>query len=268
MSQLTDLEALNLLIATADKVTSARLDYLQQTLGLNKLFLSEEFNQLKQGLRYLRDSGGIQSIQEGENITIDNTDPLNPVINASGEINPQDYDLSEFLNASADPFVRKNSLKNRILHFPLTATITGSTSWYTLRSEAGTVYNPLLIASGYNNVSNVITEPRVCKHRIPYNCAIKNIRWIYSTLTTPFVVRLIYFKHNSGSVSSSYDNYIVAEHTFPNSGNANAKDEVFSTIDTEFVAEAGGFLTLVFNNNNISTGNLRSTLFEVEIQKI
>ena len=53
---MTDLEALNLLIATADKVTSARLDYLQQTLGVNKLFLSEEFNQVKQGLRYLRDN--------------------------------------------------------------------------------------------------------------------------------------------------------------------------------------------------------------------
>ena len=53
---MTDLEALNLLIATADKVTSARLDYLQQTLGVNKLFLSEEFNQLKHGLRYLRDN--------------------------------------------------------------------------------------------------------------------------------------------------------------------------------------------------------------------
>jgi hypothetical protein len=238
---MTDLEALNLLIATGDKVTSARLDYLQQTLGVNKLFLSEEFNQLKQGLRYLRDNSGFD---------------------------PSTADLADFLNASADPFVRESGLKNGILHFPLTATITGSTSWYTLRSEAGTVYNPLLIASGYNNVSNIITEPRVCKHRIPYNCTIKNIRWIYSTLTTPLVVRLIYFKHISGSVASTYDNYIVAEHTFPNSGNPYAKDEVFSTIDTDFVAEAGGFLTLVFFNNNISTGNLRSTLFEVEIEKI
>lgn len=30
-------------------------------------------------------STGIQSIQEGDNITIDNTDPLNPIVNASGE---------------------------------------------------------------------------------------------------------------------------------------------------------------------------------------
>jgi hypothetical protein len=240
---MTDLEALNLLIATGDKVTSARLDYLQQTLGLNKLFLSQEFNQLKQGLRYLRDNSG-------------------------GDFNPGDYDLSEFLNESEDPFLKESGLKNRILHFPLTATIAGSTLWYSLRAESGTVYNPLVIASGYNNISNIITEPRAPKHRIPYDCKIKDIRWIYSTLTTPLVVRLIYFKHDSGSAASTYDNYIVAEHTFPNSGNANAKDEVFSTIDTEFVAEAGGFLTLVFFNNNISTGNLRSTLFEVVIEQI
>jgi hypothetical protein len=80
---MTDIEALNLLIATGDKVTSARLDYLQQTLGLNKLFLSEEFNQLKQGLRYLRDNSGFD---------------------------PSTADLSEFLNASADPFVNESAL--------------------------------------------------------------------------------------------------------------------------------------------------------------
>jgi hypothetical protein len=77
---MTDLEALNLLIATGDKVTSARLDYLQQTLGVNKLFLSEEFNQLKKGLRYLRDNS----------------------------FDPATADLSEFLNESADPFVRES----------------------------------------------------------------------------------------------------------------------------------------------------------------
>jgi hypothetical protein len=79
---MTDLEALNLLIATGDKVTSARLDYLQQTLGVNKLFLSEEFNQLKKGLRYLRDSG----------------------------FDPSTADLADFLNESADPFVRESEL--------------------------------------------------------------------------------------------------------------------------------------------------------------
>jgi hypothetical protein len=80
---MTDLEALNLLIATADKVTSARLDYLQQTLGINKLFLSEEFNQLKQGLRYLRDNSGFD---------------------------PSTADLSEFLNESEDPFLQVSGL--------------------------------------------------------------------------------------------------------------------------------------------------------------
>jgi hypothetical protein len=82
---MTDLEALNLLIATGDKVTSARLDYLQQTLGVNKLFLSEEFNQLKQSLKYLRDNSG-------------------------RDFNPEDYDLSEFLNESENPFVRESGL--------------------------------------------------------------------------------------------------------------------------------------------------------------
>ena len=95
---MTDLEALNLLIAGDPKISSERLDYLLQTLGRNKLFVNDEYNHIIQALRYLRDNsggggGGIQSIQEGENITIDNTDPLNPIISANssgGQINPQD----------------------------------------------------------------------------------------------------------------------------------------------------------------------------------
>jgi hypothetical protein len=231
------------LLDWANKVNTPEVQAMLQQYAITHKLTAEEINQLRDRINWI-------------------------LQNFPAEFDPATADLADFLNESEDPFVRESGLKNRILHFPLTATIAGSTLWYSLRAESGTVYNPLVIASGYNAVSNIITEPRAPKHRIPYDCKIKDIRWIYSTLTTPLVVRLIYFKHDSGSAASTYDNYIVAEHTFPNSGNANAKDEVFSTIDTEFVAEAGGFLTLVFFNNNISTGNLRSTLFEVEIQKI
>jgi hypothetical protein len=231
------------LLDWANKVNTPEVQAMLQQYAITHKLTAEEINQLRDRINWI-------------------------LQNFPAEFDPATADLADFLNESEDPYVRESGLKNRILHFPLTATIAGSTLWYSLRAESGTVYNPLVIASGYNAVSNIITEPRAPKHRIPYDCKIKDIRWIYSTLTTPLVVRLIYFKHDSGSAASTYDNYIVAEHTFPNSGNANAKDEVFSTIDTEFVAEAGGFLTLVFFNNNISTGNLRSTLFEVEIQKI
>jgi hypothetical protein len=73
---------------------------------------------------------GIQSVQAGTNVTVDNTDPQNPIINVpdipsggvesvTGNIvdntdpdnptvnfNAGDYDLEDFNNASSDPFVR------------------------------------------------------------------------------------------------------------------------------------------------------------------
>jgi len=77
---------------------------------------------------------GVQSVQAGTNVTVDNTDPQNPIINVpnipsggvesvTGNIvddtdplnptvnfNAEDYDLQDFNNESADPFVRESEL--------------------------------------------------------------------------------------------------------------------------------------------------------------
>jgi hypothetical protein len=76
---------------------------------------------------------GIQSVQAGTNVTVDNTDPQNPIISATGggggvesvtgnivdntdpanptvNFNATDYDLEDFNNASSDPFVRESEL--------------------------------------------------------------------------------------------------------------------------------------------------------------
>lgn len=80
---------------------------------------------------------GIQSVVAGTNITVDNTDPLNPTISALvptatsdlandgadginpfitiGDIpafNPLDYDLDDFNNLSGDPFARQSDLSS------------------------------------------------------------------------------------------------------------------------------------------------------------
>jgi hypothetical protein len=77
---------------------------------------------------------GIQSVQAGANVTVDNTDPQNPIVNVpsipsggvqsvTGNIvdntdpanptvnfNAGDYDLEDFNNGSSDPFVRESEL--------------------------------------------------------------------------------------------------------------------------------------------------------------
>jgi len=77
---------------------------------------------------------GIQSVQAGTNVTVDNTDPQNPIVNVpsipsggvqsvTGNIvdntdpanptvnfNAGDYDLEDFNNGSSDPFVRESEL--------------------------------------------------------------------------------------------------------------------------------------------------------------
>jgi hypothetical protein len=143
---MTDLEALNLLIATGDKVTSARLDYLQETLGVNKLFLSKEFNQLKQGLRYLRDSG----------------------------FDPSTADLSEFLNESADPFLRESDNKKTQI-FSLTrdwSTPTIDRVYYISFNNNLVEFRPV----GINNtVFGSIIGRNAGMFVAPYNCKIAKV---------------------------------------------------------------------------------------------
>jgi hypothetical protein len=154
---MTDLEALNLLIATGDKVTSARLDYLQQTLGINKLFLSEEFNQLKQGLRYLRDNSGFD---------------------------PSTADLSEFLNENADPYVRESGLPNfkrkqtfsKDVYF---APVTGQDNiWFApnynglIGTFGGINFNVNTLTSNLSVVRNNGLAPIVT---VPYDCKVTNV---------------------------------------------------------------------------------------------
>ena len=51
--------------------------------------LREELSSMKRKIRCIQcnendSGGGIQSIQEGENIAVDSTDPLNPIVSATG----------------------------------------------------------------------------------------------------------------------------------------------------------------------------------------
>jgi hypothetical protein len=95
--------------------------------------LSERLELLRYPAFDFTSEGGIESVQAGTNVTVDNTDPQNPIISATGggggvesvtgnivdntdpdnptvNFNAGDYDLEDFNNASSDPFVRESEL--------------------------------------------------------------------------------------------------------------------------------------------------------------
>jgi len=92
---MTDLDALNGLIAKLEndpKISSQRLLYLMQTLGEKRLFLSDEWNDIVKSLRYLLNNSGGGG--------------------GGGSIDPEDYDLEDFNNASTNPYLRESDLSN------------------------------------------------------------------------------------------------------------------------------------------------------------
>lgn len=153
--------------------------------------------------------------------------------------------------------------RKHIFYIPLNTTIAASTSWYGLSREIGHILNPSVVIGVYNEISNTITEARVSKFRIPFGCKLTNTRWIHSTLSTALDVKIQYFEVSGGS---SVNNTTIASHQFP--VNSGAADSVFSTQNNSFIMNENGYLTIVFFNNNVSTGALRSTLFEIEVEEI
>jgi hypothetical protein len=76
------------------------------TNGLNKLVSTDNSITFTSNGCHITDlsatgGGGIQSIQEGDNITVDNTDPLNPIVSASGggTIDTISITYADFYNA-------------------------------------------------------------------------------------------------------------------------------------------------------------------------
>jgi hypothetical protein len=56
-------------------------------------------------------SGGIESVVAGDNITVDNTDPSNPIVNAViPPFVPSDYDLEDFTNTGVDPYAHVSDI--------------------------------------------------------------------------------------------------------------------------------------------------------------
>jgi hypothetical protein len=165
---MTDLDALNSLIAGDPKISSQRLDYLMQTLGRNKLFVDDEYNRIIQSLRYLRDNSG-----------------------GGGTIDPQDYDLDQFLNASSNPFVREDELPTFIPDRVLPQTnITGS---YALNWSLYEVWDLILTGNSTLTNSNLV-----------------NGKTIKILISGSFTLNLTAFNSVKGTYNGAIKNLIVA----------------------------------------------------------
>lgn len=84
-----------------------RIDVSGSSSGEDNLIDSITFN----GSLLIPDENKNVSFEAVETVTgnlVDNTDPYNPVVN----LTPSDYDLSDFTNNSADPFLKESDLGN------------------------------------------------------------------------------------------------------------------------------------------------------------
>lgn len=94
---------------------------------------------------------GIQSIVAGTNVTIDDTDPLNPIVNASGGGGATDI-----------PYV---------VHFSISKSNSfyGANVWQTPDREISSVFNDSTAFGSYYN-GTILTDARLGKIKLPFDC--------------------------------------------------------------------------------------------------
>lgn len=127
----------NGIIPTASSYVSSDADNALVLGSDNKLFV-EEFT-------------GIQSIVAGTNVTIDDTDPLNPIVNASGG------------GGATDQFY--------VVHFGIAknANYVGAGNWQTPDRNGSTIFNDTSSFGNYYN-GTIVTDARVGKVKLPFDC--------------------------------------------------------------------------------------------------
>jgi len=95
-------------------------------------------------------TGRLESVVAGTNVTIDDTDPLNPIINASG-------------GGSTDQYY--------VVHFGIAknANYVGAGNWQTPDRNGSTIFNDTSSFGNYYN-GTIVTDARVGKVKLPFNC--------------------------------------------------------------------------------------------------
>ena len=112
------LEALNRILAKDDKVNNQSLLYLLQTLGEKRLFTAEEFNDIRDALKYLSENGGGTEWQKtrftyigGSQIFLFTFTELKLVFVNGVEIHPSEYTIG----VNQIDFQDKLQINNKIL---------------------------------------------------------------------------------------------------------------------------------------------------------
>ena len=146
-----------------------------------------------------------------------------------------------------------------------TGALAANANWYSTSREVGTITQWIFSTGNYNGATNVISESRIVKIALPFNCRMKDLSWYHSTLQTAFTVRVIH--GDLGSLNTINNQTIIAEQQFLT--NSNQKKGLFTTIkNTALSMNKDSFVFVALFNNNISTGSLRNNHLQIEFEQI
>lgn len=198
-----------------------------------------------------------------------------------GEINPVNYDLSEFENDSIDPFARLSDIseikRTMYLFFPINQNVAASTSWYALPSTGqiltGTGYTANASLTDANDFADQpILTPRV---HVPFQHKVKSVS-IHgrtnsgSNPTVTFSVQSAY-SPNLRNTSTLVENpLIVAQEAFQLTLAGGVNGFQFNVAGGNLDTSTRNAFTdyrLYFFNNNVAS-NIQNAILIVEVEEV
>ena len=195
--------------------------------------------------------GGIQSVVAGTNITVDNTDPLNPVVSASGG------------GSSANSIVFEVAISQNIL---------ASTLWYSRVSTNQNIFNATFTTNASLTPANDFADHPIQSpcNILPFQGKLKKVMVRGHSNISATDVRMVILKSIGNSVAVVASSKIIADKTFnTHSPNSSYYLAEFSgtELDTTTVLDLGTELRVLLFNNNVAS-NLYTTTVAIEVEEI
>ena len=190
--------------------------------------------------------------------------------------NPSSYDLSEFQNSEVDRFAKLSditagggALRTHTIVIRIPSATTATNNWQTFQREVTNIYTlGWENSSSYNSILDTHSQPRCSQWILPFKCRLIGANWVFNTLSSASY-QINVFTALGGNISSFTNGKTIASKSFDNpTGLRKFLEYSGGEIDTVSVMAKNDIITLACNNNNISTGDLRSNTYTLIFEEV
>jgi hypothetical protein len=223
--------------------------------------------------------GGGDGVQSVSGSMVNNTDPLNPVINSDStkldKVSTVDEDKAYIKLADGTQAMKPLSeiggggKSTFYIQIPVSQGVAASTSWWGRDTATQTIFNATFTQNAGWTPTNDFANINVQRpsNLVPFDCKIKRVLLKGHSNTAPTDVRFCVVKSKGQSGGAIVNSKIIADKTISTAGTIFEFEFTGADLDTVTTLDKGSEIRLVFFNNNVAS-SLFSTIMLIEFEEI